>query len=132
MRAPKTRCGGMISPSVRVSFAMRFRRVSAAVGKTGVVGVVLPNEEGVPGVPGVAGSVSRAPGDLGAGGPASARGAAASRRTSGRGASAGCGLDLHLDLPNFMLGLRERELSEVVREGGSARETVELALDGEA
>ena len=42
----------MISPSVRVSFAMRRRRVSAADGKTGEVGVSagVPVGVGVPSV----------------------------------------------------------------------------------
>lgn len=43
----------MISPSVRVSFAMRFRRISAGEGKTGVVGVMT----GVPVGVGVSGTM---------------------------------------------------------------------------
>lgn len=49
----------MISPNVRVSFAIRLRRISAGVGKLGVVGVStgVPVGVGVPGVsrPGVEG-----------------------------------------------------------------------------
>lgn len=138
--APKTRCGGMISPSVRVSFAMRRRRVSVADGKAGVVGVAvgvgLPSVDGVPGVRGALSRLLPAEGDgdfgalgvLGVDGSVRARGAEVSRRTSGRGVS--CERDL--DLPNFMLGLRARTVSEDVRAGGGASETVELAEDGQA
>jgi len=66
----KTRSNGMFSPRVRLSLAMRLRRVSVAVGGTGVVGVM----GAVDGVAGRRGSDK-------------AIGTALRRRTSGRGSS---------------------------------------------
>ena len=77
----------MISPSVRVSFAIRLRRVSATDGNTGVVGVMAGVANGV-GVPGVTGVNSPllvdGAGDCG-GARFSAFGTAATRRTSADG-----------------------------------------------
>ena len=39
-----TKCGGIISPSVRMSFAMRFLRSSTGDGNTGVDGVGINDE----------------------------------------------------------------------------------------
>ena len=41
-----TRWGGIFSPNVRVSFAIRFLRVSEGVGDTGVVGTGVNGEGG--------------------------------------------------------------------------------------
>lgn len=84
----ETRYGGIISPRVRVSFAMRFLRSSVGDGKTGVVGVAAGDAVGV-GVPGVGVSIPLvvdSAGELG-GRTTIGWGTAFSRRTSGRGSS---------------------------------------------
>lgn len=42
----RTRCGGMVSPKVRVSLAILLRRLSAGVGKTGESGEIGDGDTG--------------------------------------------------------------------------------------
>lgn len=127
--APKTRCGGMISPSVRVSFAMRRRRVSVAEGNTGVVGVIAgvpvgvgePGVTGVRGVRGVGGTRRRLPDRSGECAPATliARGAGARCSTSGCGSSF-VGRDFERPGLSGFGVLGSAAVSDVERAGGCA------------
>lgn len=121
----------MISPSVRVSLAIRLRRVSATEGKTGDVGVMagVPVGVGVPGAKKLL--LTEGEGELGDC-RFNALGAGVRRRTSGRGSSFD-GLDFDFeDVRNFIEGFLETAVSEVERVGGStASDVVELELDAQ-
>lgn len=116
----KTKCGGTISPSVRVSFAIRLRRVSATDGNAGEVGVTVGVVDvddvpvvGVRRVLGVDGA-----GEVGAHECPGVRGTALSRSTSGRGSS------LERDLGLCSSGVDGFILSESERGGRRASDAV--------
>ena len=118
----------MTSPSVRASFARRRRRVAAAVGKTGVVGVTVV---GVPVGVGVPGSLSGVPGNEGTGESCTDCARESMRRMSGRGISRDF-FALSFIERFRRSGMPAESVLFLVSEKGSASEMTELVNCDEA
>lgn len=128
------RCGGMTSPRVRDSFAMRLRRISAAVGNIGVVGVwIVEADVGVLGVLGeVRLTVDGVVGVVGADGSGQLAipGSESSRRRSGPEIS--LVVRRFVMMRNFIEHFSRRGRWPLGWLVSGVRDTPELAKEGEA